>query len=48
MDWFVTALKRYAVFRGRAGRAEYWYFTLIYFLIAVLLAIVDAMAMPQA
>jgi uncharacterized membrane protein YhaH (DUF805 family) len=44
MDWFVTGLKRYAVFRGRAGRPEYWYFTLIYFLVSVLLAVLDAIA----
>jgi uncharacterized membrane protein YhaH (DUF805 family) len=41
MDWFVTVLKRYAVFKGRAGRPEYWYFTLIWLVIAIVLAFVD-------
>jgi uncharacterized membrane protein YhaH (DUF805 family) len=41
MDWFVTALKRYAVFSGRAGRPEYWWFALIYLLASVVLTFVD-------
>ena len=41
MDWFVTVLKRYAVFSGRAGRPEYWFFTLIYLVAAVVLALID-------
>ena len=41
MDWFVTVLKRYAVFSGRAGRAEFWYFTLIYFVAALVLSLID-------
>jgi uncharacterized membrane protein YhaH (DUF805 family) len=44
MDWFVTGLKKYAVFRGRAGRPEYWYFTLIYFLASIVLVVLDAIA----
>ncbi len=30
MDWFVGALKKYAVFHGRARRKEFWYFQLFY------------------
>lgn len=26
MNWFLAVLKKYAVFSGRAQRAEYWYF----------------------
>ncbi|MGW1004812.1 DUF805 domain-containing protein [Streptomyces sp. NPDC002520] len=28
MSWFIEALKKYAVFSGRARRKEYWMFTL--------------------
>ena len=28
MTWFIDALKKYAVFTGRAPRKEYWYFVL--------------------
>lgn len=29
MKWFLFCLKRYATFKGRASRAEYWWFTLV-------------------
>ena len=41
MDWFITVLKRYAVFSGRAGRPEYWFFTLIWLVIAIVLSFID-------
>ena len=41
MQWFLGVLKKYAVFTGRARRAEYWYFVLFYVLILVGLSIVD-------
>ena len=41
MDWFVTAFTRYATFSGRAGRPEYWYFSLIYVLLALIIGAVD-------
>lgn len=44
MNAFVTALKRYAKFSGRAGRPEYWYFSLIYLLASVILAVLDMIA----
>jgi uncharacterized membrane protein YhaH (DUF805 family) len=44
MDWFFTVIKKYAVFSGRAGRPEYWYFTLIYLLASVLLTFFDIIA----
>ncbi|MBT8339690.1 MAG: DUF805 domain-containing protein [Desulfatitalea sp.] len=42
MKWFVEVLKKYAVFEGRAHRTEYWMFILFYVLIAVVLAIIEA------
>ena len=30
MNWFVLALKKYAVFSGRSQRSEYWFFVLFY------------------
>jgi len=35
MDWFLLALKKYAVFSGRARRKEFWFFTLIYSILAL-------------
>jgi uncharacterized membrane protein YhaH (DUF805 family) len=43
MNWFVTALKNYAVFSGRARRSEYWYFALFYLIFYAVAAIVDVM-----
>jgi uncharacterized membrane protein YhaH (DUF805 family) len=36
MSWFIVALKKYAVFSGRARRKEYWMYTLFYVLISYL------------
>ena len=41
MNWFFTALKKYATFSGRAQRAEYWYFVLFYILLFFGLSIID-------
>lgn len=43
MEWYVEALKKYAVFSGRAGREEFWMFTLCNLLIAFLMWFVDAL-----
>lgn len=44
MHWFREALlHKYATFRGRARRQEYWYFALYYFLIYVGLLLVDVL-----
>lgn len=43
MNWFLSALKKYAVFSGRAQRAEYWYFILFYILIFIGLSFIDGM-----
>ena len=41
LAWYLEALKKYAVFSGRARRKEYWYFVLFTFLIGVALGFVD-------
>ena len=41
MDWYIEVLKKYAVFNGRAGREEYWYFVLFNIIASVVLSIVD-------
>ena len=33
MSWFIAALKKYAVFKGRARRKEFWRFMLFVYLI---------------
>lgn len=39
MNWYLDVLKNYAAFDGRAGREEYWHFTLLnLIIIAALLA----------
>jgi len=42
MNWFITALKKYATFSGRSQRAEYWYFVLFSIIIFIGLAILDS------
>ena len=42
MSWFVGAVKKYAVFAGRARRKEFWFFYLFYVIFALAAAIVDS------
>lgn len=42
MNWYISTLKKYAVFSGRARRKEYWFFQLFNTLIVVALAVIDA------
>ncbi len=35
MAWFLYTLRRYNDFRGRSRRCEYWFFVLIYILLAI-------------
>jgi len=44
MNWFLAAVKKYAVFSGRSRRREYWFFALFYFLISIGLVIIDMFA----
>ena len=39
MNWYISVLKKYATFSGRARRTEYWMFTLFNILIYIALAI---------
>jgi uncharacterized membrane protein YhaH (DUF805 family) len=39
MNYYLTVLKKYAVFEGRAQRAEYWYFVLFNAIISIILGI---------
>lgn len=41
MNWYLEVLKKYAVFDGRAGRQEYWFFILFNILISMALGYVD-------
>ncbi|MFJ9901793.1 DUF805 domain-containing protein [Streptomyces sp. NPDC101152] len=42
MSWFLEALKKYAVFSGRARRKEYWMYTLFITIIYIVLAIISS------
>ena len=33
--WYISCLKKYAVFKGRAGRKEFWSFILVYYIISI-------------
>jgi len=37
MNYYTNVLKKYAVFKGRASRKEYWMFTLINILISLII-----------
>lgn len=41
MNWWLMALKKYAVFGGRARRKEYWYFVLFTVIFAIAATILD-------
>src|SRR5262245_30785986 len=41
MNCYLAVLKKYAVFHGRAGRKEYWYFALFNVIISMALAVID-------
>ena len=42
MFWYLEALKKYAVFGGRARRREYWFFFLVNGIISILLSVIDS------
>ncbi len=42
MKYYLSALKKYAVFKGRASRADYWYFFLFSILVSIVIAIAAA------
>ncbi len=41
MNYYIEVLKKYAIFKGRATRSEFWYFTLVNTIIFVVLALID-------
>lgn len=43
MHWYLEVLKKYAVFGGRACRAEYWYFFLFNVIIGFVLGFIDGL-----
>ncbi|MCX6754520.1 MAG: DUF805 domain-containing protein [Candidatus Nomurabacteria bacterium] len=43
MDYFISALKKYTIFSGRATRSEYWYFVLFTFLFSIAVSTLDSM-----
>lgn len=43
MEWYLTVLKKYADFSGRARRKEYWLFNLFNFIIIVALVFVEGL-----
>ena len=47
IQWAIRPLQRYAVFGGRAPRAEYWWFYLGTMIISVVLGLVDKMLGTQ-
>jgi uncharacterized membrane protein YhaH (DUF805 family) len=40
MNWYLSVLKNYAGFSGRARRKEYWMFTLINVIVAIVLEVI--------
>jgi len=43
MKYFLDALSKYADFTGRARRAEFWMFTLIYLVLSIGISLLDVM-----
>jgi len=41
MSWFISALKKYAVFKGRASRKEFWLFILFYIIFGFVASVID-------
>ncbi len=41
MKWYITVLKKYAVFSGRARRKEYWMFVLFNLIFSIIAIVLD-------
>jgi len=41
MTAYIDAMRHYATFSGRATRSQFWLFTLVYFIIAVVALVID-------
>jgi uncharacterized membrane protein YhaH (DUF805 family) len=48
MKYYLEALKKYAVFDGRASMAEYWYFVLFNILVSIAVGIVAAILQDKS
>lgn len=42
MNWYISVLKKYAVFSGRASRKEYWMFILFNIIFGIIASIIDS------
>jgi len=43
MNWYLNVLRKYAVFKGRSRRKEYWFFMLFNIIISIVLGIIDGL-----
>jgi uncharacterized membrane protein YhaH (DUF805 family) len=43
VSWYLEALKKYAVFSGRARRMEFWYFVLFNLVVYIVLSLIDTL-----
>jgi uncharacterized membrane protein YhaH (DUF805 family) len=41
LNWYLEALKKYAVFGGRSRREEFWYFVLFNIIVGIVLGVID-------
>ena len=41
INYFIKCMKHYASFKGRASRAEFWYFILYWIIFYVVIIIID-------
>lgn len=48
MEHFIEAFRNFANFSGRATRNQYWTFFLVYFIICVILSVIDVVAGTMA
>jgi len=44
MNWYFEVLKKYAVFKGRARRKEFWMFYLFYIIFAFVVGVIEGFA----
>jgi uncharacterized membrane protein YhaH (DUF805 family) len=43
MNHYINVFKKFLEFNGRSSRAEYWYFVLFNFIVAIALGVIDSM-----
>ncbi|MDP3917869.1 MAG: DUF805 domain-containing protein [Candidatus Woesebacteria bacterium] len=43
MHYYIEAIKKYAVFKGRSSRKQYWMFVLFNFIISLVLVLVEVL-----